>query len=107
MLKTRRMGYDGKGQFVLRKPADLDRAWDELGKTALLYENLVPFDAEVSVIAVRGADGALAFYPLNLNVHRDGHPASHARAVRQRGADAPGATRRAQSSSSTSSTSAC
>jgi 5-(carboxyamino)imidazole ribonucleotide synthase len=72
VLKTRRLGYDGKGQFVLRKPADLDRAWEALGKSALLYENLVPFDAEVSVIAVRGTDGAIAFYPLNLNVHRDG-----------------------------------
>ncbi|MEO8064809.1 MAG: 5-(carboxyamino)imidazole ribonucleotide synthase [Pseudomonadota bacterium] len=72
VLKTRRMGYDGKGQFVLRKPADLDAAWDALGKAPLLYENLVPFDAEVSVIAVRGADGAVAFYPLNLNVHREG-----------------------------------
>src|SRR6186713_2852685 len=72
VLKTRRMGYDGKGQFVLRKPGDLDRAWELLGKNALLYENLVPFDAEVSVIAVRGADGAVAFYPLNLNVHREG-----------------------------------
>jgi 5-(carboxyamino)imidazole ribonucleotide synthase len=72
VLKTRRLGYDGKGQFVLRKPADLDRAWEALGKTPLLYENLVPFSAEVSVIAVRGADGATAFYPLNLNVHRDG-----------------------------------
>jgi 5-(carboxyamino)imidazole ribonucleotide synthase len=72
VLKTRRMGYDGKGQFVLRNPADLDRAWEALGKAPLLYENLVPFDAEVSVIAVRGADGAIAFYPLNLNVHRDG-----------------------------------
>jgi 5-(carboxyamino)imidazole ribonucleotide synthase len=73
VLKTRRLGYDGKGQFVLRQPADLDRAWSELGPSAaLLYENLVPFDAEVSVIAVRGLDGAVAFYPLNLNVHRDG-----------------------------------
>jgi 5-(carboxyamino)imidazole ribonucleotide synthase len=72
VLKTRRMGYDGKGQFVLRKPADLDRAWGALGKAPLLYENLVPFDAEVSVIAVRGLDGSAAFYPLNLNVHRDG-----------------------------------
>src|SRR5688500_19813035 len=42
VLKTRRLGYDGKGQFVLRKPADLDRAWAELGKSALIYENLVP-----------------------------------------------------------------
>jgi 5-(carboxyamino)imidazole ribonucleotide synthase len=72
VLKTRRMGYDGKGQFVLRKPADLEVAWETLGKAPLLYENLVPFDAEVSVIAVRGADGAVAFYPLNLNVHREG-----------------------------------
>jgi 5-(carboxyamino)imidazole ribonucleotide synthase len=72
VLKTRRLGYDGKGQFVLRKPADLDRAWEALGKSPLLYENLVPFDAEVSVIAVRGVEGDIAFYPLNLNVHRDG-----------------------------------
>ncbi len=76
VLKTRRMGYDGKGQFVLRKPADLDTAWGVLstttGQAPLLYENLVPFDAEVSVIAVRGANGEIAFYPLNLNVHREG-----------------------------------
>jgi 5-(carboxyamino)imidazole ribonucleotide synthase len=72
VLKTRRMGYDGKGQLVLRKPADLDSAWEALGKAPLLYENLVPFDAEVSLIAVRGLDGAVVFYPLNLNVHREG-----------------------------------
>ncbi len=72
VLKTRRMGYDGKGQFVLRTPADLDAAWQVLGKTPLLYENLVPFDAEISIVAVRGATGEVAFYPLNLNVHRDG-----------------------------------
>jgi 5-(carboxyamino)imidazole ribonucleotide synthase len=72
VLKTRRMGYDGKGQFVLRKPADLDAAWAALGTAPLLYENLVPFDKEVSIIAVRGLDGAVAYYPLNLNVHREG-----------------------------------
>lgn len=72
VLKTRRLGYDGKGQFVIRVSADLDKAWAALGKAPLLYENLVPFDAEVSVIAVRGRDGATAFYPLNLNVHRQG-----------------------------------
>jgi 5-(carboxyamino)imidazole ribonucleotide synthase len=72
VLKTRRLGYDGKGQFVVRKPADLDVAWAELGKSPLLYENLVPFDAEVSIIAVRNARGDAAFYPLNLNVHREG-----------------------------------
>jgi 5-(carboxyamino)imidazole ribonucleotide synthase len=72
VLKTRRMGYDGKGQYVIRASADLPLAWEALGKSPLLYENLVPFDAEVSLIAVRGQDGAVAFYPLNLNVHREG-----------------------------------
>jgi 5-(carboxyamino)imidazole ribonucleotide synthase len=72
VLKTRRLGYDGKGQFVLRRPEDVGRAWEALGSAPLLYENLVPFDREVSIIAVRGADGGVAFYPLNLNVHRDG-----------------------------------
>ena len=96
VLKTRRMGYDGKGQFVLRKPADLDAAWDALGKAPLLYENLVPFDAEVSVIAVRGADGAVAFYPLNLNVHRDGILRLTRAPYGNAALDPPGATRRAQ-----------
>jgi 5-(carboxyamino)imidazole ribonucleotide synthase len=72
VLKTRRMGYDGKGQFVLRNLVDLDAAWAALGTAPLLYENLVPFEKEVSVIAVRGINGAVAFYPLNLNVHREG-----------------------------------
>jgi 5-(carboxyamino)imidazole ribonucleotide synthase len=72
ILKTRRLGYDGKGQFVLRKPADIAKAWEAVGKAPSLYENLVPFDAEVSIIAVRGLNGDVAFYPLNLNVHRDG-----------------------------------
>ena len=72
VLKTRRLGYDGKGQQVLRKPADLDTAWAALGHAPLLYENLVPFDREVSIVAVRGIGGDIAFYPLNLNVHREG-----------------------------------
>jgi 5-(carboxyamino)imidazole ribonucleotide synthase len=77
VLKTRRLGYDGKGQAVLRKKADVDRAWDEIGpeenrQQPLLYENLVPFDYEVSVICVRGLGGELAFYPLCRNVHRAG-----------------------------------
>jgi 5-(carboxyamino)imidazole ribonucleotide synthase len=72
VLKTRRLGYDGKGQFVIRSTADVDRAWQSLGASPLLYENLVPFDAEVSIIAVRGLDGSVVFYPLNLNVHREG-----------------------------------
>jgi 5-(carboxyamino)imidazole ribonucleotide synthase len=72
VLKTRRLGYDGKGQAVVRTAADIDRAWQSLGSAPLLYENLVPFDAEVSVIAVRGLGGETVFYPLNLNVHREG-----------------------------------
>jgi 5-(carboxyamino)imidazole ribonucleotide synthase len=72
VLKTRRMGYDGKGQHVLRKAADIDKAWAALGGTPLLYEEMVPFDYEVSAIAVRGQKGEFAMYPLNRNLHKDG-----------------------------------
>jgi len=72
VLKTRRMGYDGKGQFVLRTARDAGAAWQALGSAALLYEEMVPFDYEVSAIGVRGQDGEFAMYPLNRNLHRDG-----------------------------------
>ena len=72
VLKTRRLGYDGKGQRVLRKPADVAGAWDALGKVALLYEELVPFDYEVSIIGARSRSGEIAIYPLNANVHIGG-----------------------------------
>jgi 5-(carboxyamino)imidazole ribonucleotide synthase len=72
VLKTRRMGYDGKGQCVLRTPADLERAWTDLGQVPLLYEELVPFDLEVSVIGVRGRRGEVQVYPLNHNLHSGG-----------------------------------
>lgn len=72
ILKTRRFGYDGKGQFVLREPTDLDRAWQSLGGSALILEGFVDFEREVSIIAVRGRNGETAFYPLVENVHRDG-----------------------------------
>ena len=72
VLKTRRMGYDGKGQVVIRTPADADAAWLAMGDAPLLYEGFVPFDYEVSCIAVRGRDGEVVFYPLSRNVHRDG-----------------------------------
>ena len=72
VLKTRRLGYDGKGQQVLRKAADIEAAWQALGTQSLLYEEFVPFDYEVSAIGVRGRDGATAMYPLNRNLHRDG-----------------------------------
>jgi 5-(carboxyamino)imidazole ribonucleotide synthase len=72
VLKTRRMGYDGKGQCVLRSAADFDAAWAALGSQALILESFVPFEREVSCLAVRGRDGAVKFYPLVENVHRSG-----------------------------------
>lgn len=72
VLKTRRMGYDGKGQAVLRKPEDLDAAWAKLGGHPLILEAFVPFERELSCLAVRAQDGTMAFYPVVENVHRDG-----------------------------------
>ncbi len=72
VLKTRRMGYDGKGQFVLRQAADADAAWDAIGGVPLLLEAFVAFEREVSVLAVRGRTGETLFYPLVENHHRDG-----------------------------------
>lgn len=70
VLKTRRGGYDGKGQQVLRAPADADAAFAALGGVPLLLERLVPFDRELSVIAARGLDGSTRCYPLVENLHR-------------------------------------
>ena len=72
ILKTRRMGYDGKGQFVLRGDGELQMAWDRLHASGLILEGLVPFDRELSIIAVRGRNGETLFYPLVENVHADG-----------------------------------
>jgi 5-(carboxyamino)imidazole ribonucleotide synthase len=72
VLKTRRLGYDGKGQTVVRNIVDVERAWDELGRQPLIYENLIPFDYEVSIIGARSRRGEVAVYPLNANVHAGG-----------------------------------
>lgn len=72
VLKTRRLGYDGKGQRVLRKAEDVAGAWSALGEVPLLYEELVPFDYEVSIIGARSRSGEIAIYPLNGNVHAGG-----------------------------------
>ncbi|MGQ0697118.1 MAG: 5-(carboxyamino)imidazole ribonucleotide synthase [Panacagrimonas sp.] len=72
VLKTRRMGYDGKGQAVLRAPEDLDSAWQKLVGQPLILETFVPFEREISCLAVRSRSGELAFYPVVENVHRDG-----------------------------------
>ncbi len=72
VLKTRRGGYDGKGQRVLRTDADLDDAWAELGDVPLILEALVPFDRELSVLAVRALGGAVACWPVVENHHEQG-----------------------------------
>ena len=72
ILKTRRFGYDGKGQAVLRSVADVDMAWEALGGQPLILEGFVPFDREVSVIAVRARDGETRIWPVTENVHVDG-----------------------------------
>jgi 5-(carboxyamino)imidazole ribonucleotide synthase len=88
VLKTRRFGYDGKGQWVLRTQADVAAAEAELRQqpspTGYILEGFVAFERELSIIAVRSTTGELAFYPLTHNVHADGilrisqAPSSHA-----------------------------
>ena len=76
ILKTRRLGYDGKGQFRIKTPADIDAAWDALGAQAssvgLILEGFVAFERELSVVAVRGRDGEFRAWPLTENWHVDG-----------------------------------
>jgi len=72
VLKTRTLGYDGKGQKVLRSPADVAGAFAELGSVPCILEGFVPFTGEVSLVAVRGRDGETRFYPLVHNTHVDG-----------------------------------
>lgn len=72
LVKTRRLGYDGKGQRLIRTAADMETAWEQLGGQALIGENFVPFQREVSVIAVRNKSGQIVFYPLSENVHKNG-----------------------------------
>lgn len=72
VLKTRTLGYDGKGQRILKSREDLEGAFDHLGGVPCILETFVKFSGEVSVIAVRGRDGETACYPLSHNVHTDG-----------------------------------
>jgi 5-(carboxyamino)imidazole ribonucleotide synthase len=76
ILKTRRLGYDGKGQFRLHSEADIEAAWAALGtqatKVGLILEGFVHFERELSVVAVRGRDGAFRAWPLTENWHVDG-----------------------------------
>jgi 5-(carboxyamino)imidazole ribonucleotide synthase len=72
VLKTRRLGYDGKGQALVRTQDELDIAWQQLGNAPLLLEEWIPFDCEVSIIGARNRRGETAIYPLNGNVHSEG-----------------------------------
>lgn len=72
VVKTRRFGYDGKGQMVIRTDSDLETAWNTLGRSPLLAEAMVAFDREVSLISARFPDGRCVFYPLVENHHRGG-----------------------------------
>ena len=76
ILKTRRLGYDGKGQFRLRGADDVDAAWAALGaqapKVGLILEGFVAFERELSVVACRTREGAFRTWPLTENWHVDG-----------------------------------
>jgi len=72
VIKTRRLGYDGKGQAVVKTLEDAQRAWQEMGSVGLIYEEWIPFDCEVSIIGARSQGGEIAIYPLNGNVHAQG-----------------------------------
>lgn len=72
VLKTRTLGYDGKGQKVLRTPADVTEAFADLGAVPCILEGFVPFTGEVSLIAVRARSGETRFYPLVHNTHIEG-----------------------------------
>lgn len=72
ILKTCRLGYDGKGQIRIDMDTSLSKVWDDLGTDDGILERMVPFITEVSVIAARGLDGSVACFPVTENVHEGG-----------------------------------
>jgi 5-(carboxyamino)imidazole ribonucleotide synthase len=72
VLKTRRLGYDGKGQAVIRRPEDLDGAWAAIGARGLIYEKFQNFSREISLVAARSPAGDIVYYPLSANTHGGG-----------------------------------
>jgi 5-(carboxyamino)imidazole ribonucleotide synthase len=72
ILKTTRLGYDGKGQVKLDDAAEIPAAWASMNNAASVLEGFVAFDREVSVIAARGLDGSVACFDPGENIHRDG-----------------------------------
>jgi 5-(carboxyamino)imidazole ribonucleotide synthase len=71
VIKTRRFGYDGKGQTIIREGDDLARIWTELGTKSAILEAFIPFEREISVIAARSADGTVECFDVTENEHRD------------------------------------
>lgn len=72
ILKTARMGYDGKGQIRVKTRAELVAGWQELGRVACVLEKMLPLAHECSVIVARGRDGTIVNLPVQRNLHRDG-----------------------------------
>lgn len=70
VLKTRRSGYDGKGQSRVDRVDELDDAWRALGEAPALIESLVNFEKEIAVLLARGLDGNVRFHPIAENTHR-------------------------------------
>ena len=71
VIKTRRFGYDGKGQAIIREGDDPDEVWDDLGTRSAILEAFIPFEREISVIAARSADGDVECFDVTENEHRD------------------------------------
>lgn len=72
ILKTSRMGYDGKGQIRVKTGEQLSEAWAQLNNVPCVLEKMLPLQAECSVIVARGADGQMVNFPVQLNLHREG-----------------------------------
>ena len=72
VLKTRRLGYDGKGQFVVKHTSQIDDAWAFMGGPDLIYEKFQRFSRELSLIGARSTAGEVVYYPLSANTHAGG-----------------------------------
>jgi len=71
VIKTRRFGYDGKGQAIIRNGEDIGQIWKDLGTKSAIIEAFIPFEREISVIAARSADGRVESFDVTENEHRD------------------------------------
>jgi 5-(carboxyamino)imidazole ribonucleotide synthase len=71
VIKTRRFGYDGKGQAIIRNGEDIGEIWKDLGTKSAILEAFIPFEREISVIAARSADGQVESFDVTENEHRD------------------------------------